>query len=398
MVSKKVQRKAQEKIARLQKKMGPDWKPSESLAARAGGVHLTTVSKRKAEEMGLSETERHLMSPKEYKKAEKGQVDLGKPTAREVRQQTEADRITKLNEEIASKKEPTVRPTIKLTPKKEDKTGLAAYREKKTIGGYAAKVMTSPVTTAVLAGVALTGLAAIGGGTAAAGTAIITRTAFKGGASLTTQRAFIGKSAASGVDKIFHTVRPIAARYAANPKSHTLTKGVFSKLGLSIGAAGIAVGAIGSYPFAGFIKEEAVQTLNIPIMSALHNDDIEGAKLQVAAIDEILNNKDSIMSKIPYLNVLSSLSGFFKAAEVSNNEWKRIIGEIETHGSFAEKKKEEGVQERQESAEYYAGVEEERRQRDLEEMEWKAEYYALIREGKYEEAEELLQTQMKGGG
>ena len=36
---------------------------------------------------------------------------------------------------------------------------------------------------------------------------------------------------------------------------------------------------------------------------------------------------------------------------------------------------------------------EESRQKDLEEMQWKAEYYQLIREGKFEEAQELLDSQ-----
>jgi hypothetical protein len=184
--------------------------------------------------------------------------------------------------------------------------------------------------TAIAGGAMAFGARAGVGAGAKAGTATITRTATKisgarKGTSLTAQRAFVGKPATTGINKIFHKTRPIASKYATNVKSNTLTKGFLIKTGLSLSATGILVGAIGSYPFAGFIKEEAVQTLSIPIKDAIYNNDLEGARMQTEAIDEILNAQSTLADKIPYVNVLKNLNDFFDAARTSNEQWKKTI-------------------------------------------------------------------------
>ena len=232
--------------------------------------------------------------------------------------------------------------------------------EEPTIAGRVAKIATSLKTTAVLGSI----LAGIGAGVGIA-TAVSTR-------------ILVGRAAPE-------VIKFGAARFATNPKTIGLTTSLLSKAGLSLGAASLAVGAIGSYPFAGFIKEEAVQTLNIAIFQAVRAGDEEGARRLIEEVDELINARGSIVDKIPYANVLSNLNKFFDAAGEANEEWKRIL-DIE-----AEKLEEPSFEETREASDTAA------RQRQLLERETDAEYFRLIREGKFEEAEELLQSELKGG-
>jgi len=353
---------------------------------------MVTISRRKAKRLGISEDKRTNLTRNELKKIEmsSGQYEErnGKTFLRkEARAKYKPETIREETEIKKPTQTPIKRETIHLEGVKEkEKTGIAEFRERDTLAGKIVKTATSLKTTGVL-GTVLAGLLTVGGSTAIqGGTAVITRTATIGGRTLTTQRAFVGATnTASKVNKIFHKVRPIATRYSTNTKSLSLTKSLFSKTGLSLSAVSLAVGAIGSYPFAGFIKEEAIQTLSVPIQTAIYNEDLEGAKKQVAAIDELINNQGGIMSKIPYANVLKELKDFFEAAEISNNQWKNIINITETEGTIKERQ-------RAEDEKYYKNIEEEKEKKEIEEMQWKAEYYNLIREGKYEEAEELLKS------
>lgn len=168
------------------------------------------------------------------------------------------------------------------------------------------------------------GLFPAGGGAAAAGAAAtqagpgatITRTATRVGSrkALTTQRAFIGKPPTSGIDKIFSASRPVASRFPTNAKSISLTNQLSSNLGLSIVAGGLLVGAVGTYPFAGFIKEEALQTLSFGFKNAEENNDLQGMADAINAQKEILNAEASIVDSVPYLNVQKQLRSFFDAA------------------------------------------------------------------------------------
>ena len=282
-------------------------------------------------------------------------------------------------------------PTIEL---KKKKTGIAAFREKPTLAGKAVKALTSLKTTGVLASIlagGVGGLALKGAGAAVkGGRAVITGTKFAIASrrTITAQRAFPGRAAKSGIDKIFHTMRPIAQRFGTNTKTKGLTTSLISKAGLSIGGAGLLVGAIGSYPFAGFIKEEAIQTLGFAFNTAERNKDVTGMENSLAETDEILNNAQTIMDKVPYANVLKQLTTFFEAAAVKlDNDRRRL----ETLRGEAEGEETAFSVERRKS-------DEQARQRVLEQRERDSEYFALIREGKFEKAEELLQSELKGGG
>jgi hypothetical protein len=72
-------------------------------------------------------------------------------------------------------------------------------------------------------------------------------------------------------------VTTAAGTIAKNTSTLSKTIGLFEKIGLGIAATGVLISAIGSYPFAGFLKEEALQTLSFGVTSALRNNDVEGA-------------------------------------------------------------------------------------------------------------------------
>lgn len=82
--------------------------------------------------------------------------------------------------------------------------------------------------------------------------------------------------------------------------------------------AGSTVAAIGSYPFAGFIKEEALQTLSFGVNTATKNEDWEGVNNALALTNEILNPsvERSIQDGVPYLNVLNALKDFYESARI----------------------------------------------------------------------------------
>ena len=110
-------------------------------------------------------------------------------------------------------------------------------KEKRADLPFPLRILTSPKTTAVLGGTlaALTGGAAIAARIAAGklltkAPAVITRFASRhqldtltgklvARGTQQTQRAFVGRPPASGIDKIFSVVRPIAKRFATNTKS-----------------------------------------------------------------------------------------------------------------------------------------------------------------------------------
>lgn len=348
------------------------------------------------------------------------------------RKREEPEKEPERQEEPSVEREP-IRPTIQAKP---EQTFLQKAAQAQL------EILTSPKTTAVLATVLAAELAFGAIVTpAAGGTAIITRTATQiraGGATATTQRAFTGKAATSGIDKIFHAVRPVAARFASNAKSTAITKGMFAKLGLTTGAIGTLVAAIGSYPFAGFIKEEALQTLGFAFNTAEKNDDLEGMQLAINETEEILNAAPSILDKIPFANVLNQLKTFFEAARTKLNNDKRVLAlktaeaqRIEEQGEsdFARERRESDIaaferkrefakeeterfedieeerqdrrdKEIQEDEDRFKKIAEEATQKDLDELNFKERYFELIREKRFNDAKRLLdefEAKVKGG-
>lgn len=136
-----------------------------------------------------------------------------------------------------------------------------------------------------------------------------------------------------------------AATFAANSKTVAQTSSWLTKAGSTAGVSTAATAAlipiIGSYPFAGFIQEEALQTLSFGVKTALGNGDIEGAQAAIALQHEILNPDlwDQILAGIPFANVVTELRAFTEAARaklvidenlMNNMRLKNENGETDT--------------------------------------------------------------------
>ena len=119
-------------------------------------------------------------------------------------------------------------------------------------------------------------------------------------------------------------------------------KKILTNAGLAVGAAGLLITAIGSYPFAGFIKEEALQTLDFGIFAAIGNKDAVGLRKALDEKAEILDTTiwEAIFAAIPFINVLAQLKDFYSAArtkleideagfEAKKAEWEEIPVETE---------------------------------------------------------------------
>lgn len=84
------------------------------------------------------------------------------------------------------------------------------------------------------------------------------------------------------------------------------------------GLAGGIVAAIGSYPFAGFIKEEALQAVGYASSSAIREGDVQGAREAINFQKQLLNPTvwKRIMESIPFVNTINALTDFYQAAAI----------------------------------------------------------------------------------
>jgi hypothetical protein len=111
-----------------------------------------------------------------------------------------------------------------------------------------------------------------------------------------------------------------AKRFATNAATEKATGSWLSKLYAAAtnptAVVGTLMTAVGSYPFAGFIKEEALQTIGFASETAIKSGDVEGAEAAVALQEEILNPdaQSQLMQKIPVVNIMHNLGDFFEAA------------------------------------------------------------------------------------
>ena len=242
--------------------------------------------------------------------------------------------------------------------------------------------------------------AAVGGlvlGGSVAGTSIVTAGIKDFAGRLATKKAI-----QSGFAQQAAQATTTATRYAVNPKTNGLTKTIFSNAGLTIGAAGILVGIIGSYPFAGFIKEESLQTLGFATRAAMTAEDYEGAQKSIDQVNEILNPAvwEKIIAGTPYANVVKQLTEFYSAAatknEIDQDALNKKISEIGQESDFEISRRESdeaSIERRQEFAdkesERYAQIEEENKAAKLEEAQVMQQVYRLRREGKFDEADQM---------
>ena len=121
-----------------------------------------------------------------------------------------------------------------------------------------------------------------------------------------------------------------AANFATNTATKAATQSLWENIGLTLPASLLAISVIGSYPFAGFIKEESLQTLSFGVRTATENGDIEGAETAMAFQEELLNpnTQRKIISQLPFTNVVSNLNDFFKAARIKLAIDKKLIDDL----------------------------------------------------------------------
>ena len=124
----------------------------------------------------------------------------------------------------------------------------------------------------------------------------------------------VSKAARTGQISL-ETARKLAVTkgFATNSKTITLTTSWLARLAKNP-AAYLAI--IGTYPFANFIKEEALQTLSFATNTATKNNDPEGLAIAIAQQEEILDVTvwEKIIAAIPFANIVKQLKDFFLAA------------------------------------------------------------------------------------
>ena len=260
---------------------------------------------------------------------------------------------------------------------------LRAQIEAGGVKGKAIEIATSLKTTAVL-GTILASLVTFGGGL--------------GATSLTAGRSTVGKGGSVVTKELFRKVPKtanVATRFPANAKSASLTRSFLTGTGMTVGAAGVALTVLGSYPFAGFIKEEALQTLGFAVNTASKNEDIEGMELAISEQAEILDPTlwKQILDAVPYANVLSQLKTFYKAAttklEIDNKTLEKLRAKQaapaketfeESSKRLATERRETELTEREEDTAFFEQQREEGRERELAQREEDRQFFAQIAE------------------
>ncbi len=175
------------------------------------------------------------------------------------------------------------------------------------------------------------------------GTAALVRGASSAIATVTSRTA-VSKAARVGTFVIESPSRVggVAATMATNTATTKATASMLSKIavaaGVSMGVVSAAMPIIGSYPFAGFIKEEALQTIDWALTAATENGDMEGAAAATELQEELLNPDfwDGIKAKVPFLNVLVQLDEFYKASRIKLDVNKKVLSDLKYQIEFGE--------------------------------------------------------------
>lgn len=164
-----------------------------------------------------------------------------------------------------------------------------------------------------------------------------------------------------------------AKAIATNTKTTKQTASWLSRLARSARSPGLVAAAlipiIGSYPFAGFIKEEALQTLSLGVGAALRNNDLDGAQTAIDFQNELLNPTlwDSIYAGVPFVNVLVNLKDFNEAARIKSAIDQKTVNDLRTKAETGES-----------DDEFYARIIREREERDVAEKEADNVYWANV--------------------
>jgi hypothetical protein len=165
------------------------------------------------------------------------------------------------------------------------------------------------------------------------------------------------------------------------------------------------VGAIGSYPFAGFLKEEALQTLGMATKTAIENGDIAGAEKAYQQQQELLNPDlwKQILGAVPFANTMSALEDFYKAAANKNEQDRVTIEQMKTNTTKAQndkianekyysdlRKEQENYEakKRKDMEDYYASIDEKKRIADEKKKKDESDYYKKLQDERDKRDEE----------
>ena len=145
--------------------------------------------------------------------------------------------------------------------------------------------------------------------------------------------AAVRQAAKVGTLGISTAAKGTAGKIASNAVTSAITSSWFTKiaigLGLTMGAVSLAKDMIGTYPFAGFLEEEAIQTLGFATEGAYRNNDVEGMEAAISEGEEVLRLiAEGKRTGIPYKNVLESLDTFNKAATIKLQVDKKRLEDL----------------------------------------------------------------------
>ncbi len=176
-------------------------------------------------------------------------------------------------------------------------------------------------------------------------------------------------------------------KLAVNTATAKLTTSWITKLTAAVKSPAFIVptilGAIGSYPFAGFIKEEALQTISFAIEQGIRNKDVNGTSTAIEVQREILKPDiwSSIIAGVPYANIVIKLKDFFKASvtklkvdEKRFEDMKKEIAKEEATGLTKDQR------ETAETTERFEKITADKQDRDEQERLETEAYYARINE------------------
>jgi len=193
---------------------------------------------------------------------------------------------------------------------------------------------------------------------------------------------------AIGVTGRAFPVKGTADFFKTNPRAIQLTTSFLVKAGFTAGAAFFIKDLIGTYPFAGFLKEEALQTLSFGVKSAIDNGDEAGAAEAIAFQEELLDPGvwSNILASIPYANVWKANKDFYEAARIKLDVDKQILEDMGKKESEEEKwnrikaeRDAEKEAEREADREYWAEVNKEIRRQKKEDRAESQRYWDNIR-------------------
>jgi len=149
---------------------------------------------------------------------------------------------------------------------------------------------------------------------------------------LTTAGTAVQRAAAGQVTK--KTIQKGIATNTVNAAKTTSYLGKLAKATTKPAfVATTLLSAIGSYPFSGFIKEEALQTISFGIKTSIDNEDVEGAEKSLQLANEVLNPDvwGQIISTVPYLNIQRQLQNFFKAAALKMEADSKAVEKLKAN-------------------------------------------------------------------